>query len=298
SLSPSSSSPFSTSSIARCLYRQPSANPSLSPLSSPSSPSPIPKSSNTKTLVSRNSAHHTSHAHSHSSNTNIDREAHTFASVPIQRIMEYMRSNDAYRFCLNEFRTFSSNQQLFFATFDSGSSVSSVEEALADSSDLRNFTRRMLPGVLGERHSTPVILPSAREVGRFFSRPDLDSFLESLSPEDRAVAAEIRSSNQIAARMIWDTTWSGLIRRYSDEIRSYRSPNQGTNFPLGLDYSPPSSPSSPSSSLGSSPRLSSSVPSLLPWPGPEGERLSKSFKLCREIWSGMDMHLQTIGNWK
>ena len=55
-------------------------------------------------------------------------------------------------------------------------------------------------------------MPSAAEVTRFFSRPDLSSFLENLSEIDRDVAAQIRSSNQIRARMIWDGSWSSLIR--------------------------------------------------------------------------------------
>lgn len=59
--------------------------------------------------------------------------------------------------------------------------------------------------------SSPPV-PSAAEVTRFFSRPDLSSFLENLSEIDRDVATQIRSSNQIAARMIWDGSWGSLIR--------------------------------------------------------------------------------------
>ena len=71
----------------------------------------------------------------------IHTHTHTIAvgAIPIQQITEYMRSNEAYRFCLSEFQTVSANDRNFFATFDDTATMASIEEAIANDPALRQF---------------------------------------------------------------------------------------------------------------------------------------------------------------
>ena len=81
------------------------------------------------------------HMHMYNYHTHTLTHTHTIAvgGVPIQQIAEYMRSNEAYRFCLSEFQTVSANHRNFFATFDDTATMASIEEAIANDPALRQF---------------------------------------------------------------------------------------------------------------------------------------------------------------
>ena len=58
--------------------------------------------------------------------------------VSVQQLINYFRTNEAYHFCLSEFRTVSPQHRQFFAVFEENDSLELIEDHLT-SQEMREF---------------------------------------------------------------------------------------------------------------------------------------------------------------